>query len=166
MSVANNAFRLNLYSPPPLPILFATLHHQRMIQVTSEALEEVLAAARRRNCFAVGLHQCVKGLEEDPHNVFLCVIFTEHGENENYSDSELQRFCFQQRVLVLRVAGMRERAAQLLATTSGDLRCILIRRPEMRPLPPQQTVRLRRFCEENSRGGAVALLQYSPRVYS
>ncbi|KAK1797333.1 hypothetical protein P4O66_008292 [Electrophorus voltai] len=124
----------------------------------SQALEELLAAARRQNCLTVGVYESAKLMNVDPDNVVLCVLATDE-EDENDVALQIhftliQAFCCDIDINIVRVSGMRRLAEVLgesLATDSNandskDLHCILVTNPQAEHL---QLSEVGRYCKES-----------------
>ncbi|KAL2097908.1 hypothetical protein ACEWY4_007115 [Coilia grayii] len=114
----------------------------RKMETVSQALEELLVAAKRQNCLTVGVYESAKLMNVDPDNVVLCILATDE-EDENDVALQIhftliQAFCCDFDINILRVSGMK-RLAQVLGepladsnvSESKDLHCILVTNPHV-----------------------------------
>uniref|UniRef100_A0A8D3CS94 Growth arrest and DNA damage inducible beta n=1 Tax=Scophthalmus maximus TaxID=52904 RepID=A0A8D3CS94_SCOMX len=155
----------------------------KKMQTVSQAVEELLAAARRQDCLTVGVvrvrqtHECVSinrhvPQPADPDSVVLCVLATDEEDEGDIAlqihFTLLQAFCCDNDINILRVSGVRRLATLLEEDGTGneprDLHCILVTNPPVQPLQSPALQDVSSFCEESRcRNQWVPFLQLQDR---
>ncbi|XP_035509895.1 growth arrest and DNA damage-inducible protein GADD45 beta-like [Morone saxatilis] len=130
------------------------------METVSQALEELLVVAQRKDCLTVGVYESAKLMNVDPDSVVLCVLATDEEDEGDIAlqihFTLLQAFCCDNDINIVRVSGMR-RLAQLLEEDTGDssgneprdLHCILVTNPPVQPLQCPALQNISSFCEES-----------------
>ncbi|KAG9273933.1 growth arrest and DNA-damage-inducible, beta b [Astyanax mexicanus] len=120
------------------------------VESVSEALEELLVAAREQDCLTMGVYESAKLMNADPDSVVLCVLAC---DEEDGCDVAMQihftlirAFCCEARVDLLRVSGMRRLRNVLGEPGERDLHCILVTSPQAEHM---ELGAVGRFCEES-----------------
>ncbi|XP_070764788.1 growth arrest and DNA damage-inducible protein GADD45 beta-like [Enoplosus armatus] len=133
---------------------------EKKMETVSQALEELLVAAHRKDCLTVGVYESAKLMNVDPDSVVLCVLATDEEDEDDIAlqihFTLLQAFCCDNDINILRVSGMR-RLAQLLEEDTKDsngneprdLHCILVTNPPVQPLQCTALQNISSFCEES-----------------
>ncbi|XP_068998063.1 growth arrest and DNA damage-inducible protein GADD45 beta-like [Embiotoca jacksoni] len=134
----------------------------KKMETVSQALEELLVAAQRRDRLTVGVYESAKLMNVDPDSVVLCVLATDEEDEDDIAlqihFTLLQAFCCDNDINILRVTGMR-RLAELLEEDTGDgngneheprdLHCILVTNSPVEPLQCQALQDVGSYCEES-----------------
>ncbi|XP_035504527.1 growth arrest and DNA damage-inducible protein GADD45 beta-like [Scophthalmus maximus] len=144
----------------------------KKMQTVSQAVEELLAAARRQDCLTVGVYESAKLMNVDPDSVVLCVLATDEEDEGDIAlqihFTLLQAFCCDNDINILRVSGVRRLATLLEEDGTGneprDLHCILVTNPPVQPLQSPALQDVSSFCEESRcRNQWVPFLQLQDR---
>ncbi|XP_062848929.1 growth arrest and DNA-damage-inducible, beta b [Trichomycterus rosablanca] len=137
-------------------ILGCSCSHAQM-ESASEALLELLAAARHQNCVTLGVYEAAKLLNVDPDSVVLCVLAADEEDEDDVAlqihFTLLQAFCREVQIDVVRVSGIRRLAEALGepaennndAKEPEDLHCVLVTNPQVEH---RKLNEVGRYCRE------------------
>ncbi|KAL6107647.1 growth arrest and DNA damage-inducible protein GADD45 beta-like [Pungitius pungitius] len=133
---------------------------EKRMETVTQALEELLVAARKQDSLTVGVYESAKLMNVDPDSVVLCVLATDEEDEDDIAlqihFTLLQAFCCDNDINILRVSGM-TRLSQLLEEDTEDsngneprdLHCILVTNPPVQPLQSPALQNISSFCEES-----------------
>ncbi|XP_068175652.1 growth arrest and DNA damage-inducible protein GADD45 beta-like [Antennarius striatus] len=134
---------------------------EKRMETVSQALEELLVAARQKDRLTLGVYESAKLMNVDPDSVVLCVLATDEEDEGDIAlqihFTLLQAFCCENDINILRVSGLRRLARVLEQDTPEegngneprDLHCILVTNPPVQPLQCPALENIGSFCEES-----------------
>ncbi|MGH0138670.1 UNVERIFIED_CONTAM: hypothetical protein FKN15_001154 [Acipenser sinensis] len=133
---------------------------EKKMETVNQALEELLAAAQRRDCLTVGVYESAKLMNVDPDSVILCILATDEEDEGDIAlqihFTLIQAFCCDNDINILRVSGM-QRLAEVLGETNAesngnepkDLHCILVTNPHTDTWKNQALEEVGSYCAES-----------------
>ncbi|XP_075046598.1 growth arrest and DNA damage-inducible protein GADD45 beta [Mixophyes fleayi] len=132
-------------------------NHDEKMHPAASALEQVLAAAQRRDSLTVGVYESAKLMDKDPDSVVLCLLAAdpehEHNVALNIHFTLIQAFCCDNDIDILRVSGL-QRLSEIIQCKSEpssetmDLHCILVSTPHNNPWKCSNLDEVFNYCAE------------------
>ncbi|XP_068599224.1 LOW QUALITY PROTEIN: growth arrest and DNA damage-inducible protein GADD45 beta-like [Brachionichthys hirsutus] len=135
---------------------------EKRMETVTQALEELLVAARQKDGLTLGVYESAKLMNVDPDSVVLCVLATDEEDEDDIAlqihFTLLQAFCCDNDINILRAESVRmTRLARVLEQDAEegngneprDLHCILVTSPPAQPLQCPALENIGSFCEES-----------------